>query len=80
MIRRRPAAVTPVPRASADDPVASRESSMIEILASWELEGARPDDNAMVEVRRYVRGELNMAQFKEALRRAPLPSGRVLER
>jgi len=43
-----------VPSHLVDDPVEERRESMIDILVSWDLEGARPDEEGMWNVRDYV--------------------------
>lgn len=54
--------VTPADDSNLD----ARRESMIDIVASWDLDGARPDAAGMAVVRTYVSGEIDL---DEALRR-----------
>lgn len=51
------------------DPVNERREAMIDILASWDLEGAVPDEIGLGVVREYVDGTLDL---QEALRQMEL--------
>lgn len=59
----------PVPSHLVDDPVAERRESMIDILASWDLEGARPGEEGMRNVRDYVEGRISLAEAIAAVDR-----------
>lgn len=52
----------PEPSHLVDDPVAARRESMIDILASWDLDGARPDATDMQIVSAYVEGQIGLAE------------------
>jgi hypothetical protein len=43
-------------------PAHERRESMIEILASWDLDGALPDEQGMQVVRGYVAGDITLAE------------------
>ncbi len=51
------------------DPVEGRRESMANILASWDLEGARPDAEGMQIVRDYVDGKTDLDGALEAVGR-----------
>lgn len=59
------------------DPVEERRESMIDILASWDLDGALPGEAGMEVVREYVAGDLTLAQAIVKVREVTLPSGGV---
>lgn len=59
-----------------DDSPKARRESMINILGSWDLEGARPDEAAMRVVREYAAGGITIEQAIEKMDQVPLPSGR----
>ena len=50
----------PEPAHLVDDPVTARRESMIDILASWDLDGARPDATGMQIVSAYVDGKISL--------------------
>lgn len=61
----------PEPSHLVDDPVAARRESMIDILASWDLDGARPDATGMQIVSAYVDGKISLGEaLAEVDRRA----------
>lgn len=49
---------------------------MIDILASWDLDGALPDEVGMQVVREYVDGTLSLGEAIEKMRSLPLPGTR----
>lgn len=55
------------------DPVESRRESMIDILASWDLDGAMPDEAGLQVVRRYVAGEIDLDGMIAEMKVLPLP-------
>ena len=59
-----------------DDSPEARRESMINILGSWDLEGARPDEAAMQVVREYAAGALTIEQAIAKMEQVPLPSGK----
>jgi hypothetical protein len=61
-----------------DGSVVERRESMENILGSWALEDALPDEAGMKVVRAYVAGDLTLQEAIEAMRRAPLPNGTVV--
>ena len=42
--------------------IAERRESMLNILGSWALEDAMPDEEGLRTVRRYVEGELTLTE------------------
>lgn len=55
------------------DRLNGRRESMIDILASWDLEDAVPDEEGMNVVRRYVSGQLTLDAALEEMKKTPLP-------
>ncbi|MGX1695209.1 antitoxin VbhA family protein [Microbacterium keratanolyticum] len=51
------------------DPVEARRESMADIVASWDLEGARPDEQGMQIVRDYVDGKTSLDEALAAVAR-----------
>ncbi|MCQ9388515.1 antitoxin VbhA family protein [Brevibacterium sp. 50QC2O2] len=58
-----------------NDPVEQRREAMIDILASWDLDGAVPDEVGMSVVRDYVAGRLSLPEAIERMKDLPLPRG-----
>lgn len=57
--------MTPIntaPRADDSD-LAARRESMLDILGSWDLEGARPDAAGMKIVEDYVEGRIELDEM-----------------
>ena len=55
--------MTPEETASGSkDPINERREAMIDILASWDLEGAVPDEIGLGVVREYVDGRLDLQE------------------
>lgn len=57
-----------------DGQLTERREAMIDILASWDLEGALPDAAGMDIVREYVDGRLTTTEMIDKMRSLPLPS------
>lgn len=55
------------------DRLNGRRESMIDILASWDLEDAVPGEAGMHVVRRYVSGQLTFDEALEEMKKTPLP-------
>jgi hypothetical protein len=61
-------------RSVSPDPSAERREAMIDILASWDLEGALPDPAGMAVVHEYVDGTLDLDEFILKMKAVSLPS------
>lgn len=55
-----------------DDDLDERRESMTDILASWDLDGALPDEAAMKLIREYVAGEYDLKELHKRMRELPL--------
>lgn len=56
----------------SDDDLDERRESMIDILASWDLDGALPDEAAMELIRDYVNGALDLDDLITKMASLPL--------
>lgn len=63
-------------RRSIPDPVEERREAMLDILGSWALEDALPDEVGMSVVRDYVAGRLTLAEAIREMRERPVASGK----
>jgi hypothetical protein len=50
---------------------------MIDILASWDLDGAMPDEAGLQVVRRYVAGEIDLDGMIAEMKALPLPGAQT---
>ncbi|WP_146197196.1 antitoxin VbhA family protein [Serinibacter arcticus] len=46
-----------------DSDLDARREAMIDIVASWDLDGARPSEAGMAVVRSYVAGEIDLDEM-----------------
>lgn len=59
-----------------DDDLDERRESMTDILASWDLDSALPDEAAMKLIREYVAGEYDLKELYKRMKDLPLYSSR----
>lgn len=50
-----------------DSDLKARRESMLDILGSWDLEGAVPDDTSMAIVKDYVAGRVDLETARTTL-------------
>lgn len=55
-----------------EDPIDERRESMIDILASWDLDGAVPDEIGLGVVREYVAGKLDLQEALHQMQVRPV--------